>query len=122
MNPRQLPLFSKNQASLRTTIWQADNYDKHLHTCRKGNRARHENARTAALSILGNACAICGITDVRVLQIDHKTGGGTQEGQKIGRYAIYRRVAQDSSPYQLLCANHNWIKKVENKEHKERLS
>ena len=56
--------------------------------------------------------------DWRALQVDHKNGGGTRERNRIQSMGIYRKVLKDSSGYQLLCANCNWIKRYEREEHR----
>lgn len=65
----------------------------------------------------------CGFDDVRALQIDHVNGGGTKElkggGAKLGAYywnVVIKSVLNNENKYQLLCANCNWIKRVENNE------
>jgi hypothetical protein len=68
---------------------------------------------------LGSKCKVCGFSDWRALQIDHVNGGGSKQlrsGESFVRY--YRRVLQTvpGEDFQLLCANHNWIKRYENKE------
>lgn len=82
------------------------------------NKYRRES-RQKAINILGGKCVVCGITDVRVLQIDHINGGGWIDiNKRKGSY--YRRVVESvknkENKYQLLCANHNWIKKWDNDE------
>ena len=92
------------------------------------NREYHRTAtrnylrrkRVAAIELLGKICVKCGITDIRVLQIDHINGGGTKELKK-GSGATYLNkviisVLNKENKYQLLCANCNWIKRHENKE------
>jgi hypothetical protein len=71
--------------------------------------------RTGLLEMFGNKCSKCGISDPRVLQIDHKNGGGNKERKKFGTSQIYYRIIKKPQNYQLLCANCNWIKHVEGK-------
>jgi hypothetical protein len=79
--------------------------------------------------LLGNKCAnpncavVGGMTDIRCLQIDHIHGGGNQEKRKNKGdrgshhyYDILRKIKNGSKEYQLLCANCNWIKRIENNE------
>ena len=59
-------------------------------------------------------------TDMRVLQIDHINGGGCKERLKC-HSEIYRLInklptEEIKKRYQILCANCNWIKKVEKHE------
>ena len=67
----------------------------------------------------GNQCTRCSFTDPRALQIDHINGGGLAERRSKGSNGISRlkRVLQNPAQYQLLCANCNWIKRVENREY-----
>jgi len=76
-----------------------------------------------ALAALGGVCKRCGFSDSRALQIDHIAGNGYQERKRslITRYTqIINSVSPASLGYQLLCANCNWIKRVENEEHVRR--
>ena len=78
-------------------------------------------------AILGNKCVVCGFSDSRALCIDHVKGNGREHRAKFtasngnfrGRKyykAILAELLLGSKDYQLLCANHNQIKKYENKE------
>jgi hypothetical protein len=59
-----------------------------------------------------------GCTDARCLQIDHVFGNGTKETRSMSMNVFLRKVFADTSGmYQLLCANCNWIKRIENREH-----
>lgn len=72
--------------------------------------------------MLGSKCSSCGITDIRVLQIDHVFGGGVRQLRKIAHnYISYFRLIQEKGieNYQLLCANCNWIKRYEKKNVKQ---
>jgi hypothetical protein len=81
-------------------------------------RVYRKSHRQAAINKLGGRCAKCGIQDLRTLQIDHIDGGGTQERISNSRSAENAIVRDDDqNKYQLLCANCNWIKRHENKEH-----
>lgn len=81
----------------------------------------HLRKRLKALEILGNKCVICGFDDVRALEIDHIEGGGNAE-RKSGMHStklhntIIKSPVESKKKYQLLCANHNRIKKYENGE------
>ena len=83
----------------------------------KANATRTQiNRREKVVAHLGGMCVRCGITDTRVLQIDHIKGGGTQEYKRIGQSGIYSRVLRGEPGYQLLCANCNWLKRIEMRE------
>lgn len=90
----------------------------------------HRKLREQALQYLGGKCAnpVCGwantdgslgCSDFRCLQIDHVNGDGVKDRRKTGVSSVFlRKVLRDTSGmYQLLCANCNWIKRVENKEY-----
>lgn len=74
--------------------------------------------RAAVLQKLGAFCKKCGFSDERALQIDHIDGG--KAGHCITRdYIYYQRILNDPdilTKFQILCANHNWIKRIENDE------
>lgn len=70
--------------------------------------------RAAVLELLGGECARCGITDARILAVDHRNGNGAAERRRgLVQVRFYKHILQDPSPYQLLCHNCNWIKRIE---------
>jgi len=78
--------------------------------------------RNRVLEYLGGKCRKCGFSDRRALQIDHVHSDGKTErtGEKgLSPSRFYERVlaTKPNTRYQLLCANCNWIKRVERKEH-----
>src|SRR5579871_1091014 len=89
-------------------------------------RRQREN-RDKINVLLREKCAVCGWDDARALELDHIQGGGSKELRK-GHGAgngYYARVLKhlknlpagaESDKYQLLCANHNKIKRVEKQE------
>ncbi len=83
---------------------------------------RRELLRLKVVEKLGGKCAHCGITDKRVLQLDHINGGGGKERKKgIEAYAIYRRAFLiGDKEFQILCANCNIIKARVNNEYKRK--
>lgn len=60
-----------------------------------------------------------GCTDIRILQLDHKLGGGSRERSLTSSLEIYRKAIKkvDKRKYQILCPNCNWIKRMEQKEY-----
>jgi len=72
--------------------------------------------RNKSLELLGDNCVRCGFADKRALQIDHIYGGGTIELKGSCTHKQYLRIKAQPSLYQILCANCNWIKRVENNE------
>lgn len=96
-------------------------YRKRPHVKEAHNRSGREQRLLWKLRVfekLGGKCVKCGISDHRVLQIDHINGGGCRERKKYkGRPSYYKMIYNDNSgKYQLLCANCNWIKRIENGE------
>lgn len=88
---------------------------------KKINLLKHE-----IFILLGNKCQRCGFNDARAFQIDHVKGDGCKEMMSLQRKNIvryYRKVLESikngENKYQLLCANCNWIKRVEKKEYKK---
>ena len=78
-----------------------------------------ERMKKQAFAMLGNVCVKCGFTDDRALQVDHKNGRQPWEQKKRGSHDIYRRIVKgirSIDDLQLLCANCNTIKVIENKE------
>ncbi len=75
---------------------------------------------------LGTACARCGFTDKRALQFDHRKGGGSAHRRLIpGGLGYLRHLFAFSTDelqkhFQVLCANCNVIKRVENGENRAR--
>jgi len=79
-------------------------------------RLRKTKARETLLSLLGAKCKHCGFCDKRALQIDHVNGGGIKDrARRGGNYysSILNDVLGGSLEFQILCANCNTIKKVE---------
>jgi hypothetical protein len=76
--------------------------------------------KLAAFALLGGKCCWpgCDVSDHRCLQIDHVNSDGRAErkqGNGANTLAIYVKIVHglDLARYQLLCANHNWIKRYE---------
>lgn len=97
------------------------NYEKDS----KKDRKRYVRIKNAVFSLLGTNCIKCGISDIRVLQIDHINGGGSKHRKNFqGRgmyYLILANPQESMKNYQILCANCNWIKRAENNENRGRL-
>lgn len=61
-------------------------------------------------------CAVCGITDPEVLEIDHVYDDGARERRRFKKDGVVRRIARgecDPSRYQILCRNDNWKKHLQ---------
>lgn len=57
-----------------------------------------------------------GCDDPRVLQLDHPNGGGSKDRKLRTWSQIYKDALENPCNYNLLCANCNWIKRVERRE------
>lgn len=85
----------------------------------KNTREYFRRLRVTILSLLGDKCVRCGFSDPRALQIDHINGGGTKEKKELKtsfNKLVLLSLANNEGRYQLLCANCNWIKRVERQE------
>lgn len=84
------------------------------------NRTRY---RDILFSVLGERCIRCGFSDRRALQLDHLNGKGRKDYKSKGGGPYYYKYYADhleeaKQKLQVLCANCNWIKRHENKEHR----
>jgi hypothetical protein len=83
----------------------------------KYHRAKVQELRAQILAKYGKKCNHCGLTDERVLCVDHVNGGGYRERMSCSYEAMYKRVLADTNnTYQILCHNCNWIKRCERRE------
>ena len=104
--------------------WWAKNKDKALD--RKFIQRRER--RKEIFEFLGNKCTNCLMSDARVLQIDHINGNGSKERIAVGygnfqthQWHMFKKNPVDfRTRHQLLCANCNWIKRIEKQEQKTR--
>lgn len=96
-------------------------YDNNKAAIQARRKPYRDAQRCKAIEHLGGKCLGCGFDDFRALQIDHINGGGNQERKQLscGPTGYYKLVIEDTTgKYQLLCANCNMIKRIENGEHK----
>lgn len=116
MTPAQRAKRWYRKHKAQATAWYKKNCEKQ----KEYARLRWKRLREQVIKHLGGKCAHCGIKDHRVLHVDHKYGGGTQERKKMGgsaQFKIYKLVLKDKTGrFQLLCANCNRIKRLEQKE------
>ena len=119
--------YCKKCHSKRSMKWRKENPEKvraslaYHSEKRKDYREQWRLERRAlVLTLLGDCCAQCGFSDSRALQIDHINGGGNKERiQMKSNTKLYTKILSFGTyGYQLLCANCNWIKRVENKEYR----
>ena len=98
----------------QSTVWRARNKPRRNVL----ERSYYRKNRDKVLDILGGKCIRCGFDDRRALQVDHINGGGNKERLIYGSdREINRAIANGKIQHvQLLCANCNCIKRVENNE------
>lgn len=85
---------------------------------RKQTRGTAREARKNFILELGGKCEKCGFDDLRALQIDHINGDGYSDPyREMSTSAkFYQFVRENRDRFQLLCANCNTIKRIENAE------
>ncbi len=72
--------------------------------------------RKKALLMIGNSCINCGETDIRILQINHKDGGGGKEYGKGKHSLMYRKLIsgeRKTNDLDVRCANCNILYEYE---------
>lgn len=84
-------------------------------------RSHSKQQRLKAIKFLGKVCIRCGFSDERALQFDHKIAILRSRNRPFSTYQIASQILKGSKDFQLLCANCNWIKRMENREHHPRL-
>lgn len=90
---------------------------------REFGRKQNAKKRAELLEFMGGKCIKCGFSDSRALQIDHVNGGGRNKHEGSSRMFIknvLNSLIKGEKKYQLLCANCNWIKRMDNKEYRKR--
>jgi hypothetical protein len=76
-----------------------------------------QRKRYEIIDALGGKCVVCGCTDKRCLQIEHVNNNGCHERRNINKHDYYKmilaKIKEGSKEYQVMCANHNQIKRHE---------
>jgi len=107
-----------------TKIWREANTERVRASARKGVRKYTQKLKLKVVEHYSNAtmeCAGCGISDIRVLSIDHINGKGNLQRRKIGvrsGHMFWSWLIKNNFPpgYQVLCMNCQWIKRHTNNE------
>ena len=71
--------------------------------------------RRQIIDHLGGRCARCGETDITILTVDHRYGGGWKDRRLYGGnvQGFYKAILADrSGRFQCLCHNCQWRKRV----------
>lgn len=108
-------------AAKRTARWHKRNpeysptyYRANVDAYADRARTRLLQYKTQALNQLGGCCVVCGITDMRILQINHLNGGGQQESRfGIDMYQAIIKGMRSTDDLDVRCANHNIIYEYE---------
>jgi len=89
----------------------------HREQVRESGRRTSKRLKEEILAVYGKECKRCGFSDIRALQVDHINGGGVQHRKQLKAEGIslYNWLKREGFPpdFQTLCANCNWIKRVE---------
>jgi hypothetical protein len=114
---KQHEYYEKNKPRIRDM--QKEYYEKNKRQIYERNKNNNivwqQKRRLKCLHHYSNdemKCAICGITDMDVLVIDHIDGGGTRHAKERGTYTshLYAYLIENNFPegYRVLCHNCNW--------------
>jgi len=82
-------------------------------------RQRRGELREKIFDLLGRVCCKCGFADIRALQFDHRNGDGYLDrdfSRHCGTILYFKKILANIESFQVLCANCNWIKRIENDE------
>lgn len=80
-------------------------------------RKRWRKIRNEIYDLLGKKCVRCGFDDERALQVDHLNNDGYLLRKTItNTLSFLKHIKKTPQKYQILCANCNWIKRVETDE------
>lgn len=79
------------------------------------NKINWNNIKINIYNLLGNKCNCCGEKEINFLQIDHINNDGFKE-RHINKHIVqyFEHIKNNRSNFQLLCANCNWGKKMNN--------
>lgn len=107
----------------------AYHYSKERYNLLEKNRKYKLELKIKLMNSLGGVictnldCQVSGkCKDIRCLQIDHKNGDGYKDKQRFksttAMYLYYLKNLEEAKRnLQVLCANCNWIKRIDNHEH-----
>lgn len=98
-----------------------DKYHNNPEKCKEYQRRHNKEEKMIVLSHYSPEikCIKCGFSDIKALEIDHINGGGNKQRKLIGCGSkFYRWLIKNNFPngFQVLCANCNRIKQIENYE------
>ncbi len=81
----------------------------------KRRRRWYDGVRRDVINLFGGRCSNCGITDIRLLQINHRLGGGTKDlgHSPLKAYSDIAKGKRDKSEFDVRCANCNILYEYE---------
>lgn len=103
-----------------STCKQLARYHRDVKRGRRINRQSQLRRKLRVFALLGSHCAECGAEDHRILQVNHKNGGGTKERRLTRtRGHIYQHILRGEravDDLNLLCANCHTIFEYERRQ------
>ena len=114
------PNFNRARLNELARNWYSENRAKLRLYYSQRNRLGRLTRRKQMFDYLGGKCLVdgCGIVDPRLLEFDHVNGGGRLEKRSTRKNLsdmLYQRYISDpvrfKQDFQLLCANHNKLKR-----------
>ncbi len=100
---------SKDELRAKQRAYAKANRAKRTLYMREYRQRRKPDYRTFIFDQLGRKCAHCGLTDERVLTVDHRHGGGAAHRKGRATAAYYADIGNNLDDYRILCFNCNWI-------------
>ena len=101
--------------------WRNDNLKRERKKKREYARKYREDIKLEVIQHYSNdknQCSQCGYNDIRALEIDHINNDGNLHRKNLVKcgHATYQFLRKNNFPegFQVLCANCNWIKHIEN--------
>ena len=101
--------------------WRKNNLERSRNLNKRSTKLWGRKIRLKALIHLSGdppECKRCGFKDFRALQVDHISGDGAEESKIRTNYTMYKYITtlpeeEARKRYQVLCANCNWIKRIQ---------
>lgn len=96
--------------------YYAQNREKLLEQGKKRQQKDNWERKIKLINLLGDHCRMCACSDPRVLQINHRNGGGVKEFRRNPGMTFYRKILSGErtiDDLELLCANCNLIYEYE---------
>lgn len=117
LNARSREYYRVHKATIEAQKKEYRKLHPEIHD--RASKKCRDNLRKQVLLKLGSICIYCGFADGRALQVDHINGDGHLDRKTRSWWDILNDILKNGAQnrYQLLCANCNSIKRIEQKEH-----